>query len=91
MVLFILFSNSADLVGNGFISLDQFAGVISSRDLGLPLHQEEILYIASQVDIYGNGWVPVIQAASILPGLITVLFQQRMQLELVSLEMEEKF
>lgn len=80
-------SNRADMVGNGFISLEQFVQVISSRELGLPLDQEEILYIADQVNIYRSGWIPIIQVASILPGLITVLFQQRMQLELVSWEL----
>ena len=73
----------ADPGKTGYITIDDFIQIIQSRELSLPLDQQELLYLATEADIQSTGWVPIIQVASLLPGLLTTIFQQRMSLELV--------
>lgn len=74
----------ADHEGKGFISLGEFVQVIEPQKVGLPLNEQELLFLATEADFNGTGWIPIIQVASILPGLLTAIFQQRMQIQLVS-------
>lgn len=68
----------------GFIHSDDFTQLLNSRDLGLQLNEDELLYVASQVDVYGNGWVPFIQVAPFLPNLLLTLYRQRAEEAIVS-------
>lgn len=73
---------------------------MQSNDLALPLDHEELFHITSiclintiylllrlstgQLDLYSTGMIPVIQAGSILPWLLSEILVQRMELQLVS-------
>lgn len=45
----LLLANRVDADQTGFISLEDFMQILSSRDLGLQLVENELLYIVSQV------------------------------------------
>ncbi len=62
---------------SGLISSDDFIKVLNYRDLGLQLNEAEILYIAEQSDLYGNGSIPFIQVAPVLPEILRILYNQR--------------
>ena len=38
----------------------------------------------TQVDVYGNGWVPFIQIAPLLPNALLEVYEQRAELIIVS-------
>ena len=69
----------------GFIHSDDFTQVLNSRDLGLQLDENQLLYVASQVDVYGNGWVPFIHIVPLLPDLLLTIYRQRAEEEIVSM------
>lgn len=79
---------------SGFITFDQFLHIIGSRDLALPLDQEELMFIAGnvsfmklwyalillgQANVYNNSWIPIIQVGQMIPGLLVQLFKHRME------------
>ena len=70
----------------GFLSTDDLVQVLNSRDLGLQLDENELLYVANQVDVYGNGWVPFIHVAPLLPNLLLTIYTQRAEQAIVSPE-----
>lgn len=64
--------------------MDDFAQVINSRDLGLQLNENELMNIAEQSNIYGNGWIPFVQVVPHLPDLLLATYKQREELAMVS-------
>ncbi len=68
---------------SGFVSIDNFTQLLNSRDLGLQLNENELYYIAEQVDP-GNGWVPFVSVAQQLPEFLTALYNQRAELQVVN-------
>ena len=72
-----------DKQGLGFVSIDDFTQLLNSRDLGLQLNENELLYIAEQVDP-GNGWVPFVPVAQQLPEFLVAMYNQRAELQMVS-------
>ena len=72
-----------DNQGLGFVSIDDFTQLLNSRDLGLQLNENELLYIAEQVDP-GNGWVPFVPVAQQLPEFLVAMYNQRAELQMVS-------
>ncbi|XP_064396735.1 uncharacterized protein LOC135343685 isoform X2 [Halichondria panicea] len=69
-----------DYQGRGFVSIDDFTQLLNSRDLGLQLNENELLYIAEQVDP-GNGWVPFVPVAQQLPEFLVAMYNQRAELQ----------
>lgn len=67
----------------GYIQLEEFLQVLNSRDLGLQLNEEELLYIAEQVDINVNGWIPLVQVVPQLPALLLAIYKQRAEQAMV--------
>lgn len=70
---------SVDHEGSGYLSVDSVIQVLDSRDLGLQLVEQELLYIAGQVDVYGNGYVPFAQLAPSLLDILLQLYNERAQ------------
>ena len=66
----------------GFVSIDDFTQLLNSRDLGLQLNENEILYIAEQANA-GNGWVPFIPVTQQLPNLLVAMYNQRAEIQMV--------
>ncbi len=66
----------------GLVSTEAFTQLISSRDLGLQLNENELFYIAEQVDP-GNGWIPFMSVAQQLPNFLVSLYNQRAELQVV--------
>ena len=64
--------------------MDSVIQVLDSRDLGLQLVEQELLYIAGQVDVYGNGYVPFAQLAPSLLDILLQLYNERAQTCIVS-------
>ena len=67
----------------GYIQQEEFLQVLNSRDLGLQLNEEELLYIAEQVDINVNGWIPLVQVVPQLPALLLAIYEQRAEQAMV--------
>ena len=57
--------------------MDEFIQVLNSRDLGLQLNEDELLYIAEQTDVNLNGWIPLVQTLPQLPPLLLAIYNQR--------------
>ena len=85
MSLFIhLLCRDRDIDANlGYLQLEEFVQVLNSRDLGLQLNEEELLYIAEQVDINMNGWIPLVHVVSLLPALLLAIYKQRAEQAMV--------
>lgn len=85
-VMFILFSlRDRDVDANlGYLQLDEFIQVLNSRDLGFQLSEGELLYIAEQMDINVNGWIPLVQVVPQLPQLLMAIYQHRAEQAMVS-------
>ena len=67
----------------GYLQIEEFIQVLNSRDLGLQLNEGELLYIAEQMDINVNGWIPLIQMVPELPPLLLALYNQRAEQAMV--------
>ena len=67
----------------GYLQIEEFIQVLNSRDLGLQLNEGELLYIAEQMDINVNGWIPLIQMVPELPPLLWALYNQRAEQAMV--------
>ena len=61
----------------GYLHMDEFIQVLNSRDLGLQLNEDELLYIAEQTDVNLNGWIPLVQTLPQLPPLLLAIYNQR--------------
>ena len=59
--------------------------MLNSRDLGLQLNEAEILYIVEQSDLHGNGYIPFVQVAPVLPEVLRILYSQRAEQSMVRL------
>ena len=77
-------THSVDHRSLGFVSIDDFTQLLNSRDLGLQLNENEILYIAEQADA-GNGWVPFVSVTQQLPNLLVAMYNQRAETQMVRL------
>ena len=64
--------------------MDDFTQVLNSRDLGLQLNENELVYVTEQSDMYGNGWVPFVQVVPRLPDLLLAIYKQRAEGAVVS-------
>ena len=67
----------------GYLQVEEFIQVLNYRDLGLQLNEEELLYIAAQVDINVNGWIPLVQVVPQLPPLLLAIYKQRAEQTMV--------
>lgn len=74
-------------MGSEFISKDDFAKVLSSRDLGLQLNEVEVAYLAEQFDFYGDGNISCMQVIPQLPAVLQMLYNQRAEQSMVRLHM----
>ena len=81
---FFLNLDREDSQGSGFITKDDFIKVLNSRDLGLQLNEDEIIYIVEQSDLYKSGYIPFIQVIPQLPELLRALYQRRAEQSEVS-------
>lgn len=72
-------------MGSEFISKDDFAKVLSSRDLGLQLNEVEVAYLAEQFDFYGDGNISCMQVIPQLPEVLQMLYNQRAEQSMVRL------
>ena len=57
--------------------MDEFIQVLNSRDLGLQLNEDELLYVAEQTDVNFNSWIPLVQILPQLPPLLLAIYNQR--------------
>ena len=67
----------------GYLHTEDFIQVLNSRDLGLQLNEMELLYIAEQMDINVNGWIPLVQMVPVLPPLLLAIYKQRAEQSMV--------
>ena len=67
----------------GYLQIEEFIQVLNSRDLGLELNEGELLYIAEQVDININGWIPLVEMVPELPSLLLAIYNQRAEQAMV--------
>ena len=67
----------------GYLQLDEFLQVLNSRDLGFQLSEAELLYIAEQMDVNVNGWIPLVQVVPELPQLLLTIYQHRAEQAMV--------
>ena len=67
----------------GYLHMEEFIQVLNSRDLGLQLNEDELLYIAEQTDINLNGWIPLVQILPQLPPLLLAIYNQRAEQAMV--------
>ena len=78
------YNRDRDIDANyGYLESDEFRQVLNSRDLGLQLNNDELLYIAEQVDINVNGWIPLVQVISQLPALLMTIYRLRAEQAMV--------
>lgn len=80
----ISFINRFDHNDQGFVTVDDFTQVLNSRDLGLQLNENELVYVAEQSNVYGNGWVPFVQVVTRLPDILLAIYKQRAEGAVVS-------
>ena len=72
-----------DYTQTGFVTTDDFMQVLSSRDFGFQLDETELIALAEQVNVHGNGWVPYMQVAPSIPALLQSVYQQRAEQAMV--------
>ena len=68
----------------GYLQVEEFIQVLNLRDLGLQLNEDELLYIAEQIDINVNGWIPLVQVVPQLPSLLLAIYKHRAEQAMVS-------
>ena len=82
--MFALLHRDRDIDANlGYLQVEEFIQVLNSRDLGLQLNEDELLYVAEQVDINVNGWIPLVQVVPQLPSLLLAIYKQRAEQAMV--------